>query len=405
MKPSDILIVSTVCSNDFYDNVSKTRTKKSLDPAQRVFHTLAKELVSMGNSVTCISAVPYSRNNTNINEFQRKEEMVDGVRYIYPSFRLGMIERILDLRSNGRHEIRKWIENETPNSKIVICDSLVVPLSSEARKMCKHMGIKCVAYVTDYPSMATNIKTSKKSIKSFFQFVFDKYADNDIRKYDGYIVVAEKLVELIRAKCNRYIVIEDIADFPECFDREKPNNNKFTIVYGGALCERFGINKLVDSIMLMDNTNVEMLFYGSGESVDYIQDMAKKDNRIKYGGLLTYDELQIKQKQADLLVNPRPSNEVFSAYSFPSKTTSYMVSGTPVITTRIPGIPEEYFEHLLFFVEEDTVSIAKKLDEVSRLPSDELYSIGKDAFVFLSTEKNAKKQCGRIELFINSLAV
>lgn len=399
----DFLIVSTSCSKQMYDIVSSARIKSSLDPAQRVFNTLAKELKALGNSVTCITAVPYSRNNVSFDSFERTEEMIDGIRYIYPGFRMKPIKRILDIRNNGAKEIRQWIKKKSKYKKILICDSLVIPLCSEARKLCKMNGIRTYAYVTDYPSMATNIKTSNtKNIKSLVQRLFDAYANFDIKWYDGYIVVAKKLIELIKPKINNYIVIEDLAEIPQFCNREIPKNESFTIVYGGALCERFGINKLVDAVCSIPSCNIKMIFYGSGESVEYIKDKGKMNHRIVYGGVVSYDELQDIQKKADLLINPRPSNEVFSAYSFPSKTTSYMITGTPVLTTRIPGIPSEYYPYLLFFQDESIVGMSARITDVVNTSSIQLYEFGRSAFYFLKDNKGSKKQILKLMSFITN---
>lgn len=398
----DFLIVSTSCSKQMYDTISATRTKKSLDPAQRVFHTLAAELNRLGNTVTCLTAVPYSQNNVDLKVFERVEETIDGIRYIYPGFRLGTFSRLIDVGLNGRKEIKKWIREKSNNEKILICDSLVIPLCYEARKLCRSNGIRSYAYVTDYPSLATSIKsTSRYSLKSLLQRGFDNFADRDIRKYDGYILVAEKLIELIKPQKGNYIVVEDLAEIPVRLNRDMPHNEKFTILYGGALCERFGINKLADAITMLPDNNVRMLFYGSGESVEYIKKLEEKDKRIIYGGVVPYDELQTIQKKADLLVNPRPSDEVFAGYSFPSKTTSYMISGTPVLTTKIPGIPSDYYPFLLFFTAETTEGIAEMIQKVSKMSPEILYERGKEAFDFLVNNKGSKKQTQRIVLFLN----
>lgn len=398
----DILIVSTSCSKQMYDTISAARTKKSLDPAQRVFLTLAQELKRLGNSVTCISSVPYSRNNVNLKAFERTEETVGGIKYIYPGFRMGTFNRLIDVGVNGRTEIKNWVCKKSKHEKVLICDSLVIPLCYEARRLCKSNGIRSYAYVTDYPSLATSIKsTSGFSIKTLLQRCIDSFADMDIRKYDGYILVAEKLIELIKPKRNNYIVVEDLAEIPDRLDREMPRNEAFTILYGGALCERFGINKLVDAITMLPDSNVRMFFYGSGESVEYIKKIAEKDKRIIYGGVVPYDELQTIQKKADLLVNPRPSDEVFAGYSFPSKTTSYMISGTPVLTTKIPGIPKEYYPHLFLFFDETADDMSKRILQIRSIPTAELYQMGQKAFTFLAEQKGSKKQTQRIISFLN----
>ena len=57
-------------------------------------------------------------------------------------------------------------------------------------------------------------------------------------------------------------------------------------------------------------------------------------------GCVTNDEIVRLQCEATLLVNPRPSDKEFCKYSFPSKTIEYMASGTPVLMTKLPGVPD-----------------------------------------------------------------
>ena len=54
-----------------------------------------------------------------------------------------------------------------------------------------------------------------------------------------------------------------------------------------------------------------------------------------------------EELKATLLVNPRPTTEEFTIYSFPSKNMEYMASGTPLLTTKLPGMPEEYHQYVL----------------------------------------------------------
>ena len=51
-------------------------------------------------------------------------------------------------------------------------------------------------------------------------------------------------------------------------------------------------------------------------------------------------------KEAKLLINLRNPEDKYTKYSFPSKTFEYMVSGTPFFTTKLEGIPSEYYNYL-----------------------------------------------------------
>lgn len=398
-----ILFVSKVCSHEMYTRVVGERTKASLDPSQRLFSAVVKGLSENGCTVTCISARPYSINNTDHVFFEREEEVVDGIKYIYPSFHISPIRRMYDLYKHTACEVKKWIAENKESKTIVICDSLVLMCSFPTRKIAHKNGIMTIAYVTDYPSLATSIKGKQNLIKSFMQRGFDFFADRDLNRYDAYILVSKYLNEMIRIHDKPTLVVEDVIISDEARYEEKVEDGQFTVLYGGALCERFGVNKLVDAMQYIEDKSISLVLYGSGESVAYIESREREDNRIHYGGVLPFDKLQIEQKKANLLVNPRPSNETFSKYSFPSKTLSYMLSGVPVLSTRIPGIPVDYQKYLFWFDEEDVVSMANTIQELSQLPRDILKEKGFEAFEYARKYKNPYFQGKTIVDFISKI--
>ena len=403
MDRTEVLLVSGLCSTSKYRWITEIRTVPSLDPAQRMFQAIAEGLAENGCNVTCISALPMGTSNTDEGHiaFSRSEECENGIRFIYPAFRIGKIRRLLDLHINTKAEVREWIRITEGKKRFIICDTLLAMCTGGVRKLAQQHSVKVFAYVTDYPSMATSIKCKKVSLpRKFLQRAYDGYADGDLKKYGGYILVAEALKDLIGFRDKPYIVIEDVIAVPKTEEHiQKENDAPFTIVYGGALCERFGVNKLADAVTKIREENLALCFYGSGESVSYLNKLSREDSRIKYCGQVSFGQLQRIQQAADLLVNPRPSNESFSAYSFPSKTLSYMLSGTPVLTTRIPGIPSSYQPYLLWFDGEDTDSMAKRIEEIMNTPPAQLKEIGKRAYTYARYEKNSLAQSARLLSF------
>ncbi len=117
-------------------------------------------------------------------------------------------------------------------------------------------------------------------------------------------------------------------------------------------------------------------------------------------GVIPSDEVFEKMKKATLLVNPRPTKDEYTQYSCPSKTFEYLASGTPLLTTKLGGIPDEYFEHLFTFEDESQEGMAKKLTEIFALNDSELDSKGKAAQEFIRTKKNNEVQAKKIIEFI-----
>ena len=316
-------MVSGLCSTNKYKWITEVRTAPSLDPAQRMFLAIVEGLRENGCNVTCISALPMGTSNTNAENryFLRSEECENGVKFIYPAFHIGKFRRLSDLHKNTIVEVKRWLEETKGKKRFILCDSLLAACTQGTRRLAQKKRVKVFAYVTDYPSLATSIKKKNVSLfRKMLQDLYDKFADHDLTKYDGYILVAEALKELIGINNKPYLVIEDVITVPnEEIKVENKKSASFTIVYGGALCERFGINKLADAVHKISNDNVALHFYGSGESVAYINDLNKKDARICYCGQVSFDELQKIQRNASLLVNPRRVVSHLRHIHFPQK--------------------------------------------------------------------------------------
>ena len=80
-----------------------------------------------------------------------------------------------------------------------------------------------------------------------------------------------------------------------------------------------------------------------------------------------------------------------------------MLSGTPVLTTKLSGIPDEYFQHIYTFDEETVEGYTHKLNEILSLPDEELKQTGLKAQEFVLKNKNNIIQSQRIELFFKTL--
>lgn len=139
--------------------------------------------------------------------------------------------------------------------------------------------------------------------------------------------------------------------------------------------------------------------YGDG---DYAEELKKgTDDRIIYHGIVPNEEVVNAEIHSTLLINPRPSKEEFTKYSFPSKNMEYMASGTPVLTTDLPGMPKEYKPYIYVFEDETVEGMASTLQTVLSLTKQELHQMGMQAKSYVLANKTNQAQAKRIlsELF------
>ena len=148
--------------------------------------------------------------------------------------------------------------------------------------------------------------------------------------------------------------------------------------------------------MQADLPNAMLEIYGPGDYVKELQQIAEIHDNVFYGGMLLNTEIVDKEQEAALLVNPRPTHEEFVKYSFPSKTMEYMASGTPVLTTKLPGMPKEYYPYVDFIEEESAAGIAAALKAVLTRSDEELFQKGQQARAFVLEGRNNVVQAKKL---------
>lgn len=167
-------------------------------------------------------------------------------------------------------------------------------------------------------------------------------------------------------------------------------------MYAGAISEKYGLRNLIDGFRMADIPNARLDLYGPCDFEEELVQLAKEDPRIFYGGLLLNSEIVTKEQEATLLINPRPTTEEFVKYSFPSKNMEYMVSGTPILTTVLPGMPREYYPHVYLLEDESSEGIAKKLKQVLLQSDEALFEKGCAARAFVLNTRNNVVQAQKI---------
>jgi glycosyltransferase involved in cell wall biosynthesis len=148
------------------------------------------------------------------------------------------------------------------------------------------------------------------------------------------------------------------------------------------------------------NSNCELWLFGSGDYEDEIKKSAEIDNRIKFFGRVSRETVLKAEKEATLLLNLRNNNDDYTKYSFPSKMVEYMLSGTPLLTTALDGIPGEYYSFVYSVNENDTEKIALLVDEILKNP-EEVQKLGEKAKNFVTENKNCFVQAEKIREFVS----
>ena len=150
------------------------------------------------------------------------------------------------------------------------------------------------------------------------------------------------------------------------------------------------------SFLKANVANAQLHIYGDGNYREQLEKICEKYSQIVYCGVCPKKVIEEKEREATLLVNPRTSDGEYTKYSFPSKTMEYMLSGTPVVMTRLPGLPQEYYKYLFLFEEETVDGYAQTLKVLLEMDPSELQRRGMAAQRFVLDNKNKEIQAKKI---------
>lgn len=282
-------------------------------------------------------------------------------------------------------------------NKVLIADVLNISACLGAVAAARIIGLRSVGVMTDMPGlMVHNGNSSQKQTGERKMSFTTRMNMCFLSKFTHYVFLTEQM-NVINTHHRPYTVVEGLVDADMQVPEMKDKSEKRIVLYAGALHERYGLKLLVEGFILTDVANTELWIYGSGPFAEELPEYTRRDPRVVYKGIRPNNKVVEAELQATILVNPRPTHEEFTKYSFPSKNMEYMVSGTPVLTTQLPGMPSEYYPYVYLFDEgETTEGFAKVMSRVLSQPAEVLQRKGKDARQWVLDNKNHVRQTARI---------
>ena len=401
----ELLFIGVACTEEAIkeSDIKYHNNKGSVRPQQYFDLNLTLGLSEKCN-VTAISEPPVaSFPRSKCFFYQRYKDIVSGtlrIKYITLLNLIGiktlmimfsvLISTLLFCLKNRRREIA------------ILMGSISSYTSIPVMIVAKIFKVKVFVMVPDVPKYANTYGKISDPLKHLFIQLSVRLSKIIESKFDGYIFLTEQMNEIINFKQKPYIVIEGMINEKKIqYKGTKTKELSRAIMYAGTLHEKFGIKKLVEAFKLSNLENCELWIFGVGDYLKKLHKDLAENNNIKYRGSVSRSEIIRFEREATLLVNPRPSTEEFTKYSFPSKTIEYMASGTPLLTTRLPGIPEEYFNYVFSFDSEDVAGMAAKINRILTMPVEKLNEYGAKARNFIVNNKNHIIQTRKIYYFIN----
>lgn len=378
-----ILYVACLCSSVVEGGLMNNSPEIVGLQAQKYHRLIARGLAMNDADVTVLC---YHLGIEQIGIANGCEEVEERVlyHYIVPNLhsKLRYIQVLREVSSYVKFFLMKYSDG------VVLCDVLNFTLSMAAVFAVQKRRRKIVGIITDFPEMLTGGQNLTSRISWYV-----------INKCSAYVVLTQQMRDRLPIG-KEAIVIEGQVDI-NMSDEKNSLDDKYekkVCLYAGLLHQKYGVKTLVKAFMQLEMDDVELHLYGDGDCVEFIQNC--HDERIKYFGKRPNREIVEAEKRATLLINPRPSSEEFTKYSFPSKNLEYMVSGTPILTSKLPGMPQEYYPYIYMFDEEDVNSMTSKLSDILNRNQEELHKQGERAKEFVIREKNNVAQTKKILEYI-----
>lgn len=376
-----IVYAVTTCSDKVYTQLFSKAERKPAFQSQK-YHRLLIEGLAASARVDVVANPPVNRSNLEKSFVRLPRETEKGAVYHHIT---AVRNPALKLAFMAAGTFFKTLFLARKDSAVIV-DVLNRTTAFFALLAAKLRGVPCVGIITDLPDMLGG------------GGLYLKMAHFVIRHCSAYVLLTEAMNDYIGNKTKPYVVLEGHADIT--MEEKKPSPDRKQkpriIFYAGGVSKQYGLGLLVEGFRLANLPDAQLHIYGPGDYVEELQQIAAEDPRVFYGGMLMNTEIIEKEMDAALLVNPRPTHEEFVKYSFPSKNMEYMASGTPVLTTKLPGMPEEYYPHVYLMEEETEMGVARALKQVMSHSDEELFRKGLCAREFVLKERNNVVQAAKI---------
>ena len=283
---------------------------------------------------------------------------------------------------------KKWCKKNKSSTTIIVYSLNSTFLKAAISIKQRNPGSKICLIVPDLPSYMYKYKGLVGLLRQRDLKAIEKMRQS----VDCYGLYTQQMAEALGISSDKFVVTEGFPNDRKIITRKsKLVHRRKVCLYSGSLEPVYGIQTLIDAFDGI-HVDAELHIYGDPE-------MAKQytyNKNVLYQGILSPDKMFAKMAESDLLINPRPSSLELSKYSFPSKTFEYLASARPCIMCKLPGVPEEYFEHIFVFDSETTEGFRSKIEEVLSLGDDYLSSKGFEAATFLLEKKSSLCQVHKL---------
>ncbi|MGH2317016.1 glycosyltransferase [Planococcus sp. SE5232] len=294
--------------------------------------------------------------------------------------------------------IKNWMKENNGEEKMIICYNAFPHISLPILWATKYSKVKTICLVADLPIDGV---VKFKNIKGIAAKIESESTKKNIKKFDLLAVLNESAARKF-SPTSQYVVIDGGFDLDETplipcggqwLDSE---NEKLRVMFSGLLTEYNGIQNLIEAAKLVKNNKFILDIYGDGPLTDYVREASIKNPKINYMGRVSNSEIMKLQHTSSLLISTLDPEHPVAKVAFPSKIVEYLVSGTPVLSSKVNSLSSSYLKHMYVFNDMKPDNIAKEIDIILSKDKSDLIEISSNARKFILDNKNWEVQVDKI---------
>lgn len=247
---------------------------------------------------------------------------------------------------------RKEMKKRAKEADVLLCYN-VVHVWMNLPRLARAGKKKSVLVLADY--------SGPESYKSPVRKLYAALSLLTIRKFDVVAGLSANVEKKLKKK-QKFILMEggiDEALYQYFADKKPVPKEHVTLMYSGLLSPVTGVDRLLSAMRNVTDENLRLVITGKGELEEAVTEAAKKDSRIRFYGLLQYEEYLEMLSRADGFINPRNMSLPENQNNFPSKIFDYLAAGRPVISTRFIGF--EKFAQVIRFCADTPEALAEAI--------------------------------------------
>jgi len=219
--------------------------------------------------------------------------------------------------------------------------------------------------------------TAKRVVRCCVSFL--KYVERiSFNSADFVITISEPIRDLLVSRGlnpSKTVVVMNAVDedrFALSLDRPSVQAaNQFVIVYHGTLSRIYGLDIAIEAFHLAQAQmpGAELWILGSGPEEQALAELVRErglSEMVKLPGRVPFAEIPQWLDKCAVGVLPI-RRDVFLDFAFPNKLPEFIVTGKPVLMSRLKGIRYYFSEDALaYFEPEDPVDLANQMVRVYR---------------------------------------